>query len=79
MLAPTLPLPAAASDGHLGPTRPAHVSNDALANKPQERKGLAAAPVATHTRTIGIIDPPPDIRVIIDKTVAFVAKNGPEV
>ncbi|URE29904.1 splicing factor 3A subunit [Musa troglodytarum] len=83
MLTPILPLPAPPSDGNLGPTPPAQVSNDAPANKPQEEKGqpppaLAAAPVATHTRTIGIIHPPPDIRVIIDKTAAFVAKNGPE-
>ncbi|KAG0467345.1 hypothetical protein HPP92_018925 [Vanilla planifolia] len=34
--------------------------------------------VATHTRTIGIIHPPPDIRTIIDKTANFVAKNGPD-
>jgi splicing factor 3A subunit 1 len=28
-------------------------------------------------RTIGIIHPPPDIRVIIEKTATWVAKNGP--
>ncbi|CBI27151.3 unnamed protein product, partial [Vitis vinifera] len=38
----------------------------------------APASVATHTRTIGIIHPPPDIRNIVDKTAQFVAKNGPE-
>uniref|UniRef100_A0A803QNX0 S-acyltransferase n=1 Tax=Cannabis sativa TaxID=3483 RepID=A0A803QNX0_CANSA len=38
----------------------------------------APAPLATHTRTIGIIHPPPDIRNIVDKTSQFVAKNGPE-
>ncbi|KAL6351218.1 hypothetical protein AAG906_031804 [Vitis piasezkii] len=38
----------------------------------------AAGSVATHTRTIGIIHPPPDIRNIVDKTAWFVAKNGPE-
>ena len=37
-----------------------------------------APTVATHTRTIGIIHPPLDIRVIIEKTATFVAKNGPE-
>ncbi|KAM0853394.1 hypothetical protein ACQ4PT_051111 [Festuca glaucescens] len=37
-----------------------------------------APTVATHTRTIGIIHTPPDIRVIIEKTATFVAKNGPE-
>ncbi|CAL9087226.1 unnamed protein product [Musa acuminata var. zebrina] len=79
MLAPILRLPAPPSDGNLGPTPPAQVSNDAPANKPQEEKEQPPpAPVATHTRTIGIIHPPPDIRVIIDKTAAFVAKNGPE-
>ncbi|XP_019081323.1 uncharacterized protein LOC100242416 [Vitis vinifera] len=38
----------------------------------------AAGSVATHTGTIGIIHPPPDIRNIVDKTARFVAKNGPE-
>ncbi|KAH7444292.1 hypothetical protein KP509_02G072200 [Ceratopteris richardii] len=36
------------------------------------------AVVATHTRTIGMIHPPPDIRGIVDKTAQFVARNGPE-
>ncbi|KAL4583176.1 hypothetical protein LXL04_007742 [Taraxacum kok-saghyz] len=39
----------------------------------------APASIATHTRTIGIIHPPPDIRTIVDKTASFVAKNGPEI
>uniref|UniRef100_A0A0D6QZE4 Splicing factor 3A subunit 1 n=1 Tax=Araucaria cunninghamii TaxID=56994 RepID=A0A0D6QZE4_ARACU len=42
---------------------------------------ISAAPptsVATHTKTIGIIHPPPDIRNIVDKTAQFVARNGPE-
>eukprot|EP00249_Psilotum_nudum_P018493 c26835_g1_i1 orf=261-2729(-) len=34
--------------------------------------------VATHTKTIGMIHPPPDIRSIVDKTAQFVARNGPE-
>ncbi|MCO5571131.1 hypothetical protein L7F22_024863 [Adiantum nelumboides] len=39
-----------------------------------------AAPVvvATQTKTIGMIHPPPDIRSIVDKTAQFVARNGPE-
>ncbi|CAL9748102.1 unnamed protein product [Musa acuminata subsp. burmannicoides] len=83
MLAPILSLPAPPADGNLGPIPLAQVSNDSSANKSQEQKeqsppAPAPAPVATHTRTIGIIHPPPDIRVIIDKTAAFVAKNGPE-
>jgi len=41
---------------------------------------LSSTPVsvATHTKTIGIIHPPPDIRNIVDKTAQFVARNGPE-
>ncbi|GFR52779.1 hypothetical protein Agub_g15394, partial [Astrephomene gubernaculifera] len=34
--------------------------------------------VITHTRAVGVILPPPDIRAIIDKTAQFVAKNGAE-
>ena len=45
---------------------------------PPGAKADPPATVATHTRTIGIIHPPPDIRVIIEKTATFVAKNGPE-
>lgn len=32
--------------------------------------------VITHTRAVGVILPPPDIRAIIDKTAQFVSKNG---
>jgi hypothetical protein len=32
--------------------------------------------VESHTKALGIIHPPPDIRAIVDKTAAFVAKNG---
>ena len=37
---------------------------------------LAAVKVDTQTRAIGVIQPPPDIRAIVDKTAQFVAKNG---
>ena len=39
-----------------------------------------ATPVAleTQTRAVGVIQPPPDVRAIVDKTAQFVAKNGPE-
>ena len=37
---------------------------------------LAAVKVDTQTRAIGLIQPPPDIRAIVDKTAQFVAKNG---
>ncbi|KAI3870852.1 hypothetical protein MKX03_013743 [Papaver bracteatum] len=73
---PTLPLPAPPSVGNLGPlplsqvTAPPH---DNVSSAPPP-----AASVATHTRTIGIIHPPPDIRTIVDKTAHFVAKNGPD-
>lgn len=77
--APILTLPAPPSDGDLGPLPASQVSND----KPNEKPATAEqnntpASVATHTRTIGIIHPPPDIRSIVDKTAQFVAKNGPE-
>ncbi|GAB2281760.1 hypothetical protein Dimus_016328 [Dionaea muscipula] len=81
---PILPLPAPPSDGNLGPIPLAQVTEQSKdeekdtegqnsANKPS-----SAPTVATHTRTIGIIYPPPDIRNIVDKTAQFVAKNGPE-
>lgn len=31
---------------------------------------------ATHTKVVGVIYPPPDIRAIVDKTAGFVARNG---
>lgn len=37
---------------------------------------LSAVRVDTQTRAIGLIQPPPDIRAIVDKTAQFVAKNG---
>ncbi|XAR54349.1 hypothetical protein NMG60_11029431 [Bertholletia excelsa] len=81
---PILPLPAPPADGNLGPTPPAQVSdsNDEKKTEEDQNKSdkLNSAPtsIATHTRTIGIIHPPPDIRNIVDKTAQFVAKNGPE-
>ena len=32
--------------------------------------------LATQTKAIGVIMPPPDIRAIVDKTASFVAKHG---
>ena len=32
----------------------------------------------TQTHAVGIIQPPPDIRAIVDKTAQFVARNGPD-
>ncbi|KAM7500415.1 hypothetical protein LguiA_024829 [Lonicera macranthoides] len=81
---PILPLPAPPSDGNIGPLPPSQVQEepkDEYSQKSEEEannSNSAPASVATHTRTIGIIHPPPDIRNIVDKTATFVAKNGPE-
>ncbi|KAF5448545.1 hypothetical protein F2P56_029066 [Juglans regia] len=79
---PILPLPAPPSDGNLGPLPASQVSDVEMDERPsneeQNKANSAPATVATHTRTIGIIHPPPDIRTIVDKTAQFVAKNGPE-
>lgn len=77
---PILPLPAPPSDGNLGPLPESQVSEereDEKLSKEEQNKSNSTS-VATHTRTIGIIHPPPDIRTIVDKTAQFVAKNGPE-
>ncbi|KAI3668949.1 hypothetical protein L6452_40166 [Arctium lappa] len=81
---PILPLPAPPADGDLGPLPPSQVQNDSKdehmqdAENDQNKSKIIPASIATHTRTIGIIHPPPDIRTIVDKTASFVAKNGPE-
>jgi len=53
-----------------------------FSNEEQNKSNLVSVPVpaiiTTHTRTIGIIHPPPDISTIVDKTSQLVAKNGPE-
>ncbi|KAL7089775.1 hypothetical protein ACP275_13G203500 [Erythranthe tilingii] len=78
---PILPLPAPPTDGNLGPLPPAQVVEESIDEDQMnvdDNSNSAPASVATHTRTIGIIYPPPDIRNIVDKTTQFVAKNGPE-
>ncbi|PSR98094.1 Splicing factor 3A subunit like [Actinidia chinensis var. chinensis] len=80
---PILPLPAPPSDGNLGPLPPSQVTEQSedekkIETEDQDNPNSVPASVATHTRTIGIIHPPPDIRNIVDKTAQFVAKNGPE-
>lgn len=78
---PILPLPAPPEDGDLGPlpaSQVTDVSDDLDNNEEQKTGNSAPATVATHTKTIGIIYPPPDIKTIVDKTAQFVAKNGPE-
>ncbi|VFQ73504.1 unnamed protein product [Cuscuta campestris] len=82
---PLLPLPPATEDGNLGPLPPSQLTeedSDGIKElkEEEEKKKNNSAPVsvATHTRTIGIIYPPPDIRSIVDKTSQFVVKNGPD-
>lgn len=78
MLAPILTLPAPPSPD---PTKP-NDSNSSHNQQPEQSdpdppsKEQPPAPVATHTRTIGIIHPPPDIKAIVEKTAQYVAKNG---
>ena len=43
---------------------------------PSAEELLAIKKLATHTKAIGVILPPPDIRAIVDKTATFVAKHG---
>ena len=40
--------------------------------------GGPALRLEAPTRAVGIIQPPPDIRAIVDKTAQFVARNGPD-
>ncbi|KAK8657501.1 hypothetical protein V6N13_035733 [Hibiscus sabdariffa] len=75
---PILPLPAPPSDGDLGPLPPSQLPESQDEETPSNEEQNKISSVATHTRTIGIIHPPPDIRNIVDKTAQFVAKNGPE-
>ncbi|XP_057811987.1 probable splicing factor 3A subunit 1 [Salvia miltiorrhiza] len=84
---PILPLPAPPEDGDLGPLPAAQVTEESddernLENEDQkmaiDKPSSAPPSVATHTRSIGVIHPPIDIRTIVDKTAQFVAKNGPE-
>ena len=35
-----------------------------------------APTVDSHTAALGVIQPPPDVRAIVDKTAQFVARNG---
>ena len=75
-VAPVPLLPAPDGDGDVDLQQQLQIvpsSAPVAASKPEP-----APAVATHARPIGIIYPPPDIRVIIEKTATFVAKNGPE-
>ncbi|CAH8353896.1 unnamed protein product [Eruca vesicaria subsp. sativa] len=74
-----LPLEAPPTDGNLGPLPPSQLTDQEAEEKElQNSSNQAPESVATHTRTIGIIHPPPDIRSIVEKTAQFVSKNGLE-
>ncbi|CAE5957491.1 unnamed protein product [Arabidopsis arenosa] len=77
-----LPLEAPPADGKLGPLPPSQLTDQEVEEMElqaeQNNSNQAPAAVATHTRTIGIIHPPPDIRTIVEKTAQFVSKNGLE-
>ncbi|CAO2198374.1 unnamed protein product [Urochloa humidicola] len=81
MVNPILTLPAPEGGGGEGGGVDAGQQQQAPAPPTPPRSGAKAgtpATVSTHTHGIGIIHPPPDIRVIIEKTVAFVVKVGPD-
>lgn len=43
---------------------------------PSDEELLAIKKLASHTKAIGVILPPPEVRAIVDKTANFVAKHG---
>ncbi|TQE11359.1 hypothetical protein C1H46_003093 [Malus baccata] len=73
MIGSILPLPAPPSDGDLGPFPESQVTevNQDEKQLDEELSKANSTSVATHTRAIGIIHPPPDIRNIVDKTAQF--------
>ncbi|CAA7032536.1 unnamed protein product [Microthlaspi erraticum] len=79
---PILPLEAPPTDGNLGPLPPSQLTDQEIEERElqaqQNSSNQARVAVATHTKTIGIIHPPPDIRSIVEKTAHFVGKNGLE-
>ncbi|KAJ0247991.1 splicing factor 3A subunit 1 [Hirschfeldia incana] len=72
-----LPLEAPPTDGNLGPLPPSQLTDQEIEER-ELQSNQAPESVATHTRTIGIIHPPPDIRSIVEKTALYVSKNGLE-
>ncbi|KAL1822365.1 hypothetical protein ACET3Z_009143 [Daucus carota] len=78
---PILPSPAPPIDGNLGPLPPSELQDREIHDieeKEARQASSASVSVATHTKTIGLIHPPPDIRTIVEKTASFVAKDGKE-
>eukprot|EP00897_Mesotaenium_endlicherianum_P000066 jgi/Mesen1/1005/ME000120S00159 len=65
--------------GGLKDATPSTLEPETVGEKDEEKQEKAKpAMVATHTKTIGMIHPPPDIRSIVDKTAEFVSRNGPD-
>lgn len=79
-LGEVLALPAP-PEGGLGVLPESQVQDEDMVDGDKENGTVSLKPaptVATQTKTIGMIHPPPDIRSIVDKTAQFVARNGPE-
>ncbi|CAM6101094.1 unnamed protein product [Calypogeia fissa] len=77
-LGEVLALPAPPPGGVLGPFPTSQLPPEEEEVEVDNAEKGKPASVATHTRTIGMIHPPPDVRSIVDKTAQFVARNGPE-
>ena len=64
------------------PLTPIRSPDPAFVQELQDRSvnvdGGTAIRLETQTHAVGIIQPPPDIRAIVDKTAQFVARNGPD-
>jgi splicing factor 3A subunit 1 len=78
---PSPPPPAAAAGGGqlvaVGKAQDAGQPADAARGPAASAEELARIrELATQTKAIGIILPPPDIRAIAEKTAQFVARNG---
>ncbi|CAH2059433.1 unnamed protein product, partial [Thlaspi arvense] len=72
-----LPLEAPPSDGNLGPLPPWQLTDQEIEEQAEQNTpNQAPASVATHTRTIGIIHPPPDIRAVLEITAKHVSEKG---
>ena len=75
----TIPQPGAivaAGEVHDATSNAMIAVSDVRTHLPPAEELLAIKKLATQTKAIGIILPPPDIRAIIDKTSQFVAKHG---
>ncbi|XP_008229239.1 PREDICTED: probable splicing factor 3A subunit 1 [Prunus mume] len=77
-----LPLAVPLDDGNLGPIPASQVKDEKQLGEEVSKtttnlSSSSSSSVSTHTRAIGIIHPPLEIRIVLDKTAEFVAKNGP--